>query len=142
MDGHDDPVADRRAGMACDWRYRCAEGLSVAGLAGSGDLACVSSWGLNVIGMGVSSSQFNEINGLKGSHEADGGHFSISIHTGQHCRSRYSLIKFERQSWIGRDIDLTPAKSVSKGANCEETNPVLTILKPHIWRRATRRTIH
>lgn len=30
---------------------------------------------------GVSSSQFNEINGLKGSHDADGGHFSISIHT-------------------------------------------------------------
>jgi hypothetical protein len=37
--------------------------------------ACVSAWGLNVIGMGVPSSQFNEINGLKGSHGADGGSF-------------------------------------------------------------------
>jgi hypothetical protein len=29
MDGHDDPVATRREGVACDWRYRHAEGLSV-----------------------------------------------------------------------------------------------------------------
>jgi hypothetical protein len=35
----DDPVAGRRAGMARDRPYRHAEGLSVAGLAGSGDLA-------------------------------------------------------------------------------------------------------
>jgi hypothetical protein len=32
---------------------------------------CVSAWGLKVIGMGVPSSRFNEINGLKGSHDAD-----------------------------------------------------------------------
>jgi hypothetical protein len=38
-------------------------------------VGCVSAWGLNVIGMGVPSSQFNEINGLKGSHDADGGLF-------------------------------------------------------------------
>src|ERR1700726_4884116 len=37
MDGHDDPVAGRRAGVACDWLYRHAEGLSVVGLAGPGD---------------------------------------------------------------------------------------------------------
>jgi hypothetical protein len=36
---------------------------------------CVSAWGLNVIGIGVPSSQFNEINGLKGSHDADEGAF-------------------------------------------------------------------
>jgi transposase len=38
MDGSDDPVAGRRAGVARDRLYRHAEGLSVAGLAGSGDL--------------------------------------------------------------------------------------------------------
>lgn len=39
MDGHDDPVAGRRADMARNGLYRHAEGLSVAGFAGSGDLA-------------------------------------------------------------------------------------------------------
>jgi len=39
MDGHDDPVAGRRAGMARDRLYRHAQGLSVAGIAGSGELA-------------------------------------------------------------------------------------------------------
>lgn len=39
MDGHDDPVAGRRAGMARDRPYRHAEGFSVAGVAGSGDPA-------------------------------------------------------------------------------------------------------
>jgi transposase len=32
MDDHDDPVAGRRAGVACDWLYRHAEGLSVVAL--------------------------------------------------------------------------------------------------------------
>ena len=32
------------------------------------------------ISTGVSQSQRNEINGLRGHHDADGGHFSISIH--------------------------------------------------------------
>src|SRR5262245_18107605 len=34
-----DPVAGRRAGVACDRLYRHAQGLPVAGLAGSGDPA-------------------------------------------------------------------------------------------------------
>ncbi|MGY3581341.1 hypothetical protein, partial [Bradyrhizobium sp. USDA 4504] len=34
-----------------------------------------------MIGVGIPSFQFNEINGLKGPDDADGGHFSISIHS-------------------------------------------------------------
>jgi hypothetical protein len=34
-----------------------------------------------IIGKGVPPFQLNEINGLKGPHDADGGHFSISIHS-------------------------------------------------------------
>src|SRR5260370_1412776 len=37
MDGHDDPVAGRRAGVACDWLYRHAAGVSLVGLAGPAD---------------------------------------------------------------------------------------------------------
>jgi hypothetical protein len=33
-----------------------------------------------MIGNGVTSPQFDEINGLEGPDDADGGHFSISVH--------------------------------------------------------------
>jgi hypothetical protein len=34
-----------------------------------------------MIDKGVPSFQLNEVNGLRGLHDADGGHFSISIHS-------------------------------------------------------------
>jgi hypothetical protein len=78
-----------------------------------------------VIGKGVPSSRPNEFNGLEGDDDADGGHFSISIHRLVEHTAKSLMVRTSRFTLVS-EADFAPSRSTemrqepTKAHNCSK----------------------